>query len=54
MGRFGGYDPSRLQVFVNKLFTGLQLGWVKWIDLGNTGGECQLKVNGVVVMAMRW
>ena len=48
------YDLSRLQVFVNELFTGLQLGWVKWIDLGNTGGKCWLEVDGVVVMVMRW
>ena len=54
MGRFGGYNSSRLQVFVNELFTGLQLSWVKWIDLGNMGGERWLKVDGVVVIAMRW
>ena len=54
MGRFGGYDPFYLQVFFNELFTGLQLGWVKWIDLGNMGSECRLKVDGVVVMAVRW
>ena len=41
-------------MFVNELFTGLQLGWVKWINLGNTGGECRLKVDGMVVMVMRW
>ena len=54
MGRFGGYDPSHLQVFINELFTGLQLSWVKWIDLGNMEGECPLKADGVVVVAMRW
>ena len=41
-------------MFVNEPFTDLQLGWVKWIDFGNTGGECWLKVDGVVIMAMRW
>ena len=41
-------------MFVNELFTDLQLGWVKWIDFGNTGGECWLKVDGVAIMAMRW
>ena len=54
MGRFEGYNLSHLQIFVNELFTGLNLGWVKWIDFGNMGGECWLKVNGVVVMVVRW
>ena len=28
--------------------------WVKWIDFGDMGGECRLKVDGVVIMTMWW
>ena len=54
MGGFEGYNLSCIQVFINKLLTGLKLGRIEWIDFGDAGGECWLKINGVVIMAMRW
>ena len=54
MGRFGGYNSFCLQVFVNELLTGLKLSRVEWIDFGNMGGEYWLKINGVVIMVVRW
>ena len=41
-------------MFLNELLASLKLSRIEWIDFGNVGGECQLEVNGVIIMAMWW
>ena len=54
LGRLESYDSSRLQVFLNELLAGPELGGIKWVDFGNAGGKCWLEVSGVIIMAMWW
>ena len=51
--RFGGYDASSLQVFIDESLAGFLFGKIKRIDLRNLGDKGILEFNGVIEGSMR-